>query len=81
MMKAVMDYVNDTLAMFPTPDLTRVFITYSSAPDNVVEAVRKRLEEVGFKEIIPTLAGATISSHCGPHCLGILYFNDGKKAE
>lgn len=80
MMKAVMDYVNDTLAMFANPDLTRVFITYSTAPENVVNAVEKRLQEVGFKEIIKTRAGATISSHCGPHCLGILYINDGGKA-
>ncbi|MCQ2743160.1 MAG: DegV family protein [Bacilli bacterium] len=80
MMKAVMDYVNDTLEMFKTPDLTRVFITYSSAPDNVVAAVEERLKKVGFKTIYKTLAGATISSHCGPHCLGILYINDGQKA-
>ena len=27
--------------------------------------------------VLLTTAGGTISSHCGPHCLGILYFNDG----
>ena len=48
-----------------------------TAPEEVVAAVRERLEKEGFKEIIPTTAGATISCHCGPHCLGILYFNDG----
>lgn len=78
MMKAVMDYVEECLSLFPTPDKSLVFITYSSAPDDVVEAVRARLKEVGFETIYNTKAGATISCHCGPHCLGILYFNDGK---
>ena len=31
-----------------------------------------------FKEIYETTAGATITSHCGEHTLGILYINDGK---
>ena len=78
MKKVVLDYVEDTLSEFNKPDLTRVFITYSTAPEEVVEAVRERLEKEGFKEILATRAGATISCHCGPHCLGILYMNDGK---
>ncbi len=77
MLKAVMGYVEDTLKKFNNPDHSRVFITYSTAPDDVVEAVKERLSKEGFKEIIPTRAGSTISCHCGPHCLGILYFNDG----
>ncbi len=78
MKKVVLEYVDNTLLKFDHPDLSRVFITYSTAPDEVVEAVRARLSERGFREIIPTHAGGTISCHCGPHCLGILYINDGK---
>ncbi len=78
MMKVVLDYVDNTLAKFNTPDLKRVFITYSTAPDDVVEAVKTKLLNYGFKEVIPTHAGGTISCHCGPHCLGILYINDAK---
>ncbi len=76
--KVVRNYVEDTLKQFNHPDLSLCFITYSTAPDDVVEAVKKRLYERGFKEVIPTHAGGTISCHCGPHCLGILYINDGK---
>ena len=36
------------------------------------------LKNAGFKEIIETTAGGTITSHCGEHVLGILYINDGK---
>lgn len=78
MKKVVLDYVEDTLAEFNTPDLSRVFITYSTAPQDVLDAVKARLEKEGFKRIMLTTAGGTISCHCGPHCLGILYINDGK---
>lgn len=77
MEKWVMDYVETTLQEFNNPDYEEVFITYSSAPENVVELVRKRLEKAGFKHIMNTFASGTVSCHCGPHCLGILYFNDG----
>ena len=77
MKKVVMEYVEDTLKLFPNPDKEEVFITYSTAPEDVVEAVRERLASAGFQNIRITRAGATISCHCGPHCLGILYINDG----
>lgn len=77
--KVVRQYVEDTLKKFDHPDLSLCFITYSTAPDDVVEAVKERLLQRGFKEVLPTHAGGTISCHCGPHCLGILYINDGEQ--
>ncbi len=76
--KVVMDYVEGVLSTFKTPDKEFVFITYSTAPDEVVEKVKERLQQEGFRHIYPTRAGGTISSHCGPNCLGILYINDGE---
>lgn len=78
MMKVVMDYVEDTLKEANTMDKSLVFVTYSSAPEDVVNAVVERLKKEGFERIIPTHAGATITCHCGPHTLGILYYNDGE---
>lgn len=77
MVKWVGDYVDETLREFSNPDLEVVFITFSSATDEVVEVARARLRARGFKRIIPTRAGGTICCHCGPHCLGVLYLNDG----
>lgn len=74
-------YCVDTLTEANSPDLTRVFITYSSATPEMVEAARNACENAGFKEIIETRAGCTISSHCGANTLGILFFNDGTAAE
>ena len=75
----VENYVKDTLEQFNNPDLDLVFVTHSSATPEMVEIAKKALKERGFKRIEETLAGATISSHCGPKCLGILYFNDGER--
>lgn len=79
MASVISKYSRETLEEFNTPDLTRAFITYTTATIEMVESAREALEEAGFKEIHETRAGCTIASHCGEHTLGILYFNDGKK--
>ena len=76
--KGVFKYVNDTLGYFNHPDLENVFITYTTADDAVVNEIKEILKKRGFKNIYPTHAGATITSHCGENCLGILYINDGE---
>ncbi len=73
----VAKYCEEVLSEFNTPDLTRVFITYTSATPEMVKEARTALENAGFKEIIETHAGGTVASHCGPHTLGVLYLNDG----
>ena len=70
-------YCEDVLAEFNTPDLSNVFITYTTASDEVVDSVKKLLQNRGFKNIYVTTAGGTITSHCGENCLGSLYINDG----
>ena len=64
---------------FNTPDLTRAFVTYTTATPEMIAAAKAKCKEMGFKEILETHAGGTIASHCGANTLGILYYNDGKK--
>lgn len=79
--KNIIKYVDYTLEKYNTPDMTRVFITHTYADKSAVEAVRNRLIDFGFSpdNIIETIAGSTITSHCGKSTLGILYINDGNK--
>ena len=72
-------YCADVLEEFNTPDLTRIFITYTTATPEMVAAARSACENAGFKSIIETRAGCTIASHCGSNTLGILFFNDGSR--
>ena len=79
MSAVVAKYAEDLFGDFNTPDLTRVFITYTTATPDMVAAAKAKCESVGFKEILETHAGGTIASHCGANTIGILYYNDGEK--
>lgn len=68
------NYVKDRLQNNDNVDPTRIFITHSHCSKETVDKVRALVEEFGnFEEIIETTAGCTVSTHCGPNTLGILY--------
>ena len=75
--RCIEKYVDDTLGYFNTPDLEEVFITSTTATSSQVALVKEKLLARGFKNIHVTNANATVTSHCGENCLGILYINDG----
>lgn len=70
-------YIDATLKQFDNWDPEICFITYTAIPEEVLQAAEKKLYEIGFKRVERTIAGATISCHCGPGTLGVLYYNDG----
>ncbi len=74
--KCVESYVRERLEGNRPAELDRVFITDSGVPDALVDTVAGLLREAGFRQILHTRAGGTISSHCGPGTLGILYFDE-----
>ena len=72
---AVVRYVNDKLADKDSLDLRRIFITDSGCSDEIRSAVEEAvLKNAPFQEVIHTRAGCTVSSHCGPNCIGILFY-------
>lgn len=71
-------YINDTLETYNSPDLSRAFITATSIDSSIVEKAKNTLLKRGFKEVIVTEAGATVTSHAGENALGVLYLNDGE---
>lgn len=77
--KCVTTYCEDTLEEFNNVDKSLVFITHSTASPDMVENARKVLYSKGIIKIEETIAQATVTSHCGPKTLGILYYNDGGK--
>ena len=67
-------YVRDRLANMDQIDTSRIFITHSGVDEAAIEAARQAICACGdFREIIVTRAGCTISSHCGPGTLGVLF--------
>lgn len=74
--KAFIQYVTDRLKDRDDIDLRRVFITDSGIPDEVRAAIREAvLACQPFKEVHHNLSGCTISGHCGPYCMGVLYYH------
>ena len=72
----ILQYVRDRLSGRDDVDTRRIFITYAiGTPEEVADAVENEIRSIiDFDEIIRTHAGCTVSNHCGPVCLGILFF-------
>lgn len=73
----VSKYCEETLSEFNTPDKSIAFVTHTSATPEMVNNAIEAVKNAGFENVYDTVAGGTITSHCGEHVLGILYFNDG----
>ncbi len=75
MKNCLLDYVKDKLAAPDTIDPRRIFITDSGIDEEIRQAVHEAvLELVPFEEVIHSRAGCTVSCHCGPGTLGILFY-------
>lgn len=67
-------YTREKLSGRDDIDLSRVFITHSGISEEIIESVKSVIKECcNFKEIIVTRAGCTITSHCGPNTLGVIF--------
>lgn len=67
-------YVQDLKDLYPNYDKSRCFITHSSADENVVNVAKEKVKELfEFDEVIETVAGSIITSHCGKGTLGVLF--------
>ena len=72
--KALSQYVKDKLEGRTEIRSVRIFITHSGISQERIDLVKKLVKQYGdFKEIFVTRAGCTISSHCGPNTLGVLF--------
>ena len=70
----IKQYVEDLKERYPSYDKTRCFVTHSSAEPELVEAAKAKVAELfDFDEVIETVAGSIITSHCGKGTLGVLF--------
>ena len=76
MERCIKRYINDLAAAYPAYDGRRCFVTHSSADAPLVEMAKKMVQELfSFEEIIETVAGSIITSHCGRNTLGVLFIS------
>ncbi len=58
----------------------RILVTHSGVPEEIVKKAIDLAKELHpFREVIKTTAGCTISSHCGPNCLGVVILRTGSE--
>lgn len=72
--KCLASYVKDRLA--DRDDIIReeLFLTYTPVNDQCLAAVKDAINEYGnFNTVYETTAGCTVSCHCGPGTLGVLF--------
>lgn len=70
----ILKYAKEMEADLLSAKKERVFITHSGCEDEIVKSVKTYLEGLGvFDEILITVAGGVVSSHCGPGTLGVLF--------
>ena len=66
-------YVKDRLEGRDDINKHRIFVTHSGCKPEVVAHIKELVASYGFEEVLETVAGCTISNHCGPNTLGILF--------
>ncbi|MDR1159300.1 MAG: DegV family protein [Syntrophomonadaceae bacterium] len=78
--KVLTKYVEDKIGKRADLVLDHLFITHSGSPQEDIDMVYNSvLKLADFKEIHITKASGTISAHCGPRTLGVLFMT--KKTE
>lgn len=77
MVKSVIQYIRDRLENRTDIDTERIFLTDSSgfSEEELDSFEEEILRCQPFQKVLRTKAGCTISNHCGPQCIGILYFH------
>lgn len=72
--KSLAAYVKDRLANRDDLDRDYLFVTHTPVSDECLQAVESAVKEYAdFENIFWTMAGCTISCHCGPGTLGVLF--------
>ncbi len=71
----IVDYITDKLSGRQDLDQSRIFITHTRCEPEWVEAALQKVHELAphFAEVLETTAGATVTTHCGPSTLGVLF--------
>ena len=77
MSRCLKNYIHDLAAEYPKYDRTRCFVTHSNADEELVEEAKALVKELfTFDEVVETVAGSIITSHCGRNTIGVLFISE-----
>ncbi len=72
-MKGLNSMLEDFKSHLPNIDSKRAFVTHTGCDEDAAYLVEEIRKTGAVEEVLVTTAGATISSHCGPNTIGILF--------
>ena len=74
--KIILQYVEDKLSGRNDIDPKRIFVTYpNTISSELIDKVVEKVKSIrNFDEIICCSTGCVIANHCGPICIGILFY-------
>lgn len=74
MEKCVAEYIKDQLKDREDLVGNRIFVTHSGVDQSLVDQARTEIAKYAtFQEVMVARAGCTVSSHCGPGTIGIIF--------
>lgn len=66
-------YIDERVGQMGECDREIAFVTHSKMSDEQVKSLVELVEKSGkFDRVIASTAGCTITSHCGPNCVGVI---------
>lgn len=75
--KVLVSYVHDKLSQYDRIRSRRIFVTHAGIDQQYIDVVKHEVEKLNFfEEIYVERASCTISSHCGPGTIGILFMTE-----
>ena len=75
--RVLVSYVHDQLSQYDKIRSSRIFITHAGIGQEYIDVVKREVEKLNFfQEIFIERASCTISSHCGPGTIGILFMTE-----
>ena len=73
----IRQYIEDLKTLYPNYDKTRCFVTHSCADAELVALAKEKVKECfHFDEVVETVAGSIVTSHCGRNTLGVLFITE-----
>ncbi len=78
--KVVKEYIKERLEGNDSIDLKRIFLTWTGVDSKLINELTEEIKSyLPFEEVLVTEAGSTVTGHCGPGTLGILYIHKKNK--
>ncbi|MBQ7373358.1 MAG: DegV family protein [Clostridia bacterium] len=68
-------YVKDLADAYKNYDESICFLTHSPSDQALVDLVAEKVKEhFKFDKVVDAVAGSTVTSHCGPNTIGLIFF-------